>query len=200
MTNYDNDLIQLQQKVALKKQLEAKLNDLREQRKVFDKQVIELRVAHRSEQEDVEKLKGKSLANYFYQVVGKLDDKLTEERRQATAARVNWMLRNVNWLLWTVRSRRSSPSSVNCTVVRMLLFSVFGYLYMRGLSTPTLSEAILTGVLWSGICIVFDVFGWVIIKHPWSLSFKGFYIDYQPWITLIYIAIFLGPLVGYCLC
>ena len=56
MTNYDNDLIQLQQKVALKKQLEAKLNDLREQRKVFDKQVIELRIAHRSEQEDVEKL------------------------------------------------------------------------------------------------------------------------------------------------
>ena len=59
---YDTDLQQLQQKVALKKQLEAKLNDLREQRKVFDKQVIELRVAHRSEQEDVEKLEGKSLA------------------------------------------------------------------------------------------------------------------------------------------
>ena len=88
MTNYDNDLIQLRQKVALKKQLEAKLNDLREQRKVFDKQVIELCVAHRSEQEDVEKLEGKSLANYFYQVIGKLDDKLTEERRQAAAARV----------------------------------------------------------------------------------------------------------------
>ena len=58
---YDTVLQQLQQKVALKKQLEAKLNDLREQRKVFDKQVIELRVAHRSEQEDVEKLEGKSL-------------------------------------------------------------------------------------------------------------------------------------------
>ena len=65
---YDNNLQQLQQKVALKKQLEAKLNDLREQRKVFDKQVIEHRVAHRSEQEDVEKLECKSLANYFYQV------------------------------------------------------------------------------------------------------------------------------------
>ena len=86
--SYDNNLLQLQQKVALKKQLEAKLNDLREQRKVFDKQVIELRVAHRGEQEDVEKLEGKSLANYFYQVIGKLDDKLTEERRQAAAARV----------------------------------------------------------------------------------------------------------------
>ena len=86
--SYDDNLQQLQQKVALKKRLEAKLNDLREQRKVYDKQVIELRVAHRSEQEDVEKLEGKSLANYFYQVIGKLDDKLTEERRQAAAARV----------------------------------------------------------------------------------------------------------------
>lgn len=38
MANFDNDLIQLQQEVALKKQLEAKLNDLREQRNVFDKQ------------------------------------------------------------------------------------------------------------------------------------------------------------------
>ena len=86
--SYDDNLQQLRQKVALKKRLEAKLNDLREQRKVYDKQVIELRVAHRSEQEDVEKLEGRSLANYFYQVIGKLDDKLTEERRQAAAARV----------------------------------------------------------------------------------------------------------------
>ena len=37
---------------------------------------------------------------------------------------------------------------------------------------------------------IYDI-GWVMIKHPWSLSFKEFYIDYQPWITLIYIAIFL---------
>ena len=118
---YDNNLLQLQQKVALKKQLEAKLNDLREQRKVFDKQVIELRVAHRSEPEDVEKLEGKSLANYFYQVIGKLDDKLTEERRQAAAARVKLMQPSANWLLWTARSGRSSPSSANCTAVRMIM-------------------------------------------------------------------------------
>lgn len=40
MANFDNDLIQLQQEVALKKQLEAKLNDLREQRNVSDKQEL----------------------------------------------------------------------------------------------------------------------------------------------------------------
>ena len=88
MINYDNDLIRLQQKVAMKKQLEAKLNDLRSQRCVFDKKIIELRVEHRSEQEDVEKLEGRSLANYFYQLFGKLDEKLSEERREVSAAKV----------------------------------------------------------------------------------------------------------------
>ena len=51
-------------------------------------QVISLRVAFRKEQEDVEKLEGRSLANYFYQVIGKLDDKLDQERKEAYAARV----------------------------------------------------------------------------------------------------------------
>lgn len=79
----------------------------------------------------------------------------------------------------------------------IILFSLFGWLYMRGLSSPTLSEALITGTIWTVITIFFDMFGWVIIKHPWSLSFKEFYVDYQPWITLIYIAIFIGPIIGY---
>ena len=79
----------------------------------------------------------------------------------------------------------------------ILLFSLFGYLYMNGLEQPLLAEALATGAVWAGICILFDVFGWVLIKHPWSLSFRAFYIDYQPWITLIYLAIFLGPIIGY---
>ena len=79
----------------------------------------------------------------------------------------------------------------------IILFTIFGLLYMNGIDDPTISEALITGAIWSGICIVFDVFGWVIIKHPWSLSFKEFYIDYQPWISLIYIAIFLGPVIGF---
>ena len=68
---------------------------------------------------------------------------------------------------------------------------------MSGLENQTIIEASITGAIWTGICIVFDVFGWVIIKHPWSLTFKEFYIDYQPWITSIYIAIFLGPILGF---
>lgn len=79
----------------------------------------------------------------------------------------------------------------------IILFSLFGYLYLSGLPAPSLGQALLTGAVWAGICIVFDVFGWVIIRHPWSLSFREFYIDYQPYISLIYLAIFFGPVVGY---
>ena len=64
----------------------------------------------------------------------------------------------------------------------IVCFTLAGFLYVHGLDGPTLR---------------FDVFGWVILKHPWSLTFRQFYVEYQPWITLIYIAIFLGPIIGY---
>ena len=83
-----DDLFALQQKVAKKPLLESKLYELHTQRRQYDNQVISLRVAFRKEQEDVEKLEGRSLTNYFYQVIGKLDDKLDQERKEAYAAKV----------------------------------------------------------------------------------------------------------------
>ena len=81
-------LFELQKKIAMKPSLEAKLRELQNQRREFDREVISLRVAFHQEQEDVEKLEGRSLANYFFQVVGKLDDKLDQERKEAYAAKV----------------------------------------------------------------------------------------------------------------
>ena len=81
-------LTELQQKFAMKPALEAKLRELQDQRRVYDRDVISLRIAFRKEQEDVEKLEGRSLANYFFEVVGKLDEKLDQERREAYAAKV----------------------------------------------------------------------------------------------------------------
>lgn len=79
----------------------------------------------------------------------------------------------------------------------IIIFPIFGFLYMNGLANPTITEALITGSIWAGISIVFDLVGWVLIKHPLRLTFKQFYIEYQPWITLIYIAIFLGPVLGF---
>ena len=81
-------LFELQKKIAMKPSLEAKLRELQNQRREYDREVISLRVAFRKEQEDVEKLEGRSLANYFFQVVGKLDEKLDQERKEAYAAKV----------------------------------------------------------------------------------------------------------------
>lgn len=84
----DDNLQQLQQKVAQKKTLEAKLKELQNQHREYDRKVIELRVAYRDEQADVDNLEGRSLANYFFQVIGKLDDKLDKERQEAYVAKV----------------------------------------------------------------------------------------------------------------
>jgi hypothetical protein len=33
------------------------------------------------------------------------------------------------------------------------------------------------------------------IKHPYSLTPREFYVEYEPWIGLIYISIFLSPFI-----
>ena len=79
----------------------------------------------------------------------------------------------------------------------IIIFPIFAYLYFNRLETVTLSNAIATSLIWGTITVVFDLIGWVLIKHPWSLTLKEFYIDYQPWITLIYITIYASPLITY---
>ena len=81
-------LKKLQQTAARKPSLEAKLAELQNQRQDYDREVTTLRAAFRKEQADVERLEGRSLANYFFQVVGRLDEKLDQERQEAYAAKV----------------------------------------------------------------------------------------------------------------
>ena len=78
----------------------------------------------------------------------------------------------------------------------IILFTLFGLLYLRKVKEPTYKKALLTGALWSGISILIDLFGWVLIKHPWSLTYKQFYVEYQPWITLVYLAMLVAPAVS----
>lgn len=79
----------------------------------------------------------------------------------------------------------------------IVIFPIFAFLYLSGIKNAAITDALFTSFIWGTATVVFDLFGWVIIKHPWSLTFKGFYVDYQPWITLIYAAIFLSPFIAY---
>ncbi|WP_081349320.1 hypothetical protein [Streptococcus equinus] len=79
----------------------------------------------------------------------------------------------------------------------ILIFPIAAYMYLSTLPIVTLHEVIVTSIVWGTLTIIVDIVGWVIIKHPWSLTFKEFYIDYQPWITLIYLAIYISPFLAY---
>lgn len=71
----------------------------------------------------------------------------------------------------------------------------FAWLYLKSFTSgDRRNEALRLGIFWCAICILLDLIGWVLIPHLWAMSFKEFYIDYQPWITLIYLVIFVSPI------
>lgn len=96
--NYDEQLKELRQKVSRKKHLEKMLQELSAQRTPLARKVEELEAAKISEQSDVERLEGRSLASFFYNVIGKMDEQLDKERQEAYAAAVKYdsALRELN--------------------------------------------------------------------------------------------------------
>ncbi|MBL0347972.1 hypothetical protein [Candidatus Villigracilis affinis] len=72
----------------------------------------------------------------------------------------------------------------------------FAWLYLCEFAIESRGrEALKLGTFWAVVCILIDLVGWILISHPWAMTFKEFYMDYQPWITLIYLVIFFSPIV-----
>ena len=90
MCRYDEQLRQLQARCARKKKLEAAVEELRAQRDTYTAHAQELKQRFQEEQADVDRLEGRSLSTFFYNVIGKKDEKLTKERQEAYAARVKY--------------------------------------------------------------------------------------------------------------
>ena len=86
----DSTLKELWQQVAEKKSCEAKQKELTAQRDTLADRLKKLEKSKLAEQADVDRLEGHSLAAFFYQVVGKMDEKLDKERQEAYAARVKY--------------------------------------------------------------------------------------------------------------
>ena len=87
---YSEDLRQLRAQMERKRQLEVQVRELQTQREHLTRRVQELQRQMQMEQADVDRLEGHSLAAFFYGVIGKMDEKLTKERREAYAARVKY--------------------------------------------------------------------------------------------------------------
>ncbi len=90
MSRYDDQLRQLQAQCARKKRLEATAAELRTQQSTYTARAQELEQSFREEQADVDRLESRSLSAFFYNVIGKMDEKLTQEKQEAYAARVKY--------------------------------------------------------------------------------------------------------------
>lgn len=90
MKKYNERLEELRQQVARKNRLECILKDLKVQKQELEAKVSELESEMTKEQTDVDKLEGRSLAAFYYSVVGKKEAVLDKERQEAYAARVKY--------------------------------------------------------------------------------------------------------------
>src|ERR1700674_2957666 len=83
-------------------------------------------------------------------------------------------------------------------LLNLVVWPVFGWLYLRRLA-PNIErqrEAIRLGLFWFLATAVIDLFGWVLVPHPWHMTLEQFYVGYQPWISLIYLVIFISPILA----
>lgn len=90
MAYFNEDLQQLKDKVTQKKRMETELLDLYAQKRDLESKAAQLEKIKNSEQKDVDRLEGGSLAAFFYNVVGKMDEKLTKEKEEAYKAAVKY--------------------------------------------------------------------------------------------------------------
>lgn len=90
MSQINERLLQLQEQMLRKTHLQTKLREMEMQEKALTAEVQELLDAMKAEDEDVRRLEGRTLAAYFYGVIGKREEKLNQERREAYAARVKY--------------------------------------------------------------------------------------------------------------
>ena len=90
MILYNEQLRILYDMVCRKQHLEKVQEELMLQKNMLSVNVKKLKESCKKEQADVERLEGGSLSAFFYNVIGKMDEKLTKEREEAYAAAVKY--------------------------------------------------------------------------------------------------------------
>lgn len=90
MKFYDDDLQSLQQKLSRKKHLQALLKELHTQRIELETKVASLKKIMEEDEYDVTRLERRGLASIFYGIVGKKEEKLNEERREAVTSKAKY--------------------------------------------------------------------------------------------------------------
>lgn len=90
MRNFDDQLQSLQEQIVRQRKLQSAAESLASQEAALQARVRELDLIRASEQADVDRLEGRTLAAFFYAVIGKREDRLSREQREAYAAAVKF--------------------------------------------------------------------------------------------------------------
>ena len=90
MENYNERLEQLREKMARHRRLNAEVSTLEERRVSLAQRVQQLKEETYKEQLDVDQLENFSAAKLFYQIVGKLDERLEKEQAELYAAALRY--------------------------------------------------------------------------------------------------------------
>ena len=90
MINFDEQLSRLHGDVERYRRLEKERMELRTQIEELTALADELDAVRLEEQADVDRLEGKTLTAFFFNLVGNIDEKLDKERREAYAAKVKY--------------------------------------------------------------------------------------------------------------
>jgi hypothetical protein len=83
-------------------------------------------------------------------------------------------------------------------LINLVVWGAFAVVYLRRTQherSETRREAVALGIFWLAAAVAVDYVFFVLIKNPISLSPHDFYVGQFPWIYLIYVAIFLAPVV-----
>jgi hypothetical protein len=84
-------------------------------------------------------------------------------------------------------------------LIMLLVWPVFAWVYSRKHQQENhdkeVMETLRLSFFWLAAAMIVDFVCFVLIKHAWSLTPHEFYVEYQPWISLIYFSIFLSPLI-----
>lgn len=90
MENYSEKLEQLREQMARRRRLSAEVSTLEDRRASLAQRVQQLKEETYKEQLDVDQLENFSAAKLFYQIVGKLDERLEKEQAELYAAALRY--------------------------------------------------------------------------------------------------------------
>ena len=86
----DEILVELRKKADQKKRTQNVLNELKEQRTALTEKLILLETKLNKELDDVERLEHISFESIFLRIIGKMDDELSLEKKEAEIASLKY--------------------------------------------------------------------------------------------------------------